>query len=196
MGIWRSGGQPAAGLRGVVLPRGGVLRFQHHQTALGHFLEDRTAIFYHGWGSAILFLGAFMDYFMTGLWLPRAGAVVAGAAAYTYFFDPRTSDDWWMLRRKGATLEMDFANAPEDPNENPKAAAARLRRTADQTAMAVKLMAIADRRHTTRKKAMHATNHLHHSALQAQGIWVMIGTFVWAFGDIPVELIRCGAIPC
>ena len=34
------------------------------------------------------------------------------------------------------------------------------------------------------------------AALQAQGIWVMIGTFVWAFGDIPVELIRCGAIPC
>ena len=177
------------------------MRFKHHQTAFGRFLEDRTALFYHAWGSFFLFIGAFMDYFMTGLWLPRAGAVVAGAAAYTYFFDPRTSDDWWALRRKGASLEMDFANLHEEPaepvkTEPVKADAAKVRRAADQTAMAVKLMAIADQRHTTRKKAMRETNHLHHSALQAQGIWVMIGTFVWAFGDIPVELIRCGAIPC
>lgn len=172
------------------------MRFKHHQTALGRFLEDRTALFYHVWGTVVLFFGAIMDYVMTGLWLPRAGAVVAGAAAYTYFFDPRTSDDWWMLRRKGASLEMDFANLPGEPDQSPKAAAARHRRAADQMAMAVKLMAIADQRQTTRKKAMLATNHLHHSALRAQGIWVMIGTFVWAFGDIPVELIRCGAIPC
>ena len=171
------------------------MRFKHHQTALGRFLEDRTALFYHGWGTGVLLLGVIMDYFMTGLWLPRAGAVVAGAAAYTYFFDPRTSDDWWALRRKGATLEMDFANAPDEPQQS-KTEVARVRRAADQTAMAVKLMAIADQRQTTRMKAMRQTNHLHHSALQAQGIWVMIGTFVWAFGDIPVELIRCGAIPC
>ena len=178
------------------------MRFKHHQSRLGRFLEDRTALFYHGWGSFILFVGAFMDYFMTGLWLPRAGAVVAGAAAYTYFFDPRTSDEWWALRRKGATLEMDFATAPDDLQDHaksdvtPKSDLAKARRSADQTAMAVKLMAIADQRHTTRRQAMRETNHLHHAALQAQGIWVMIGTFVWAFGDIPVELMKCGAIPC
>lgn len=182
------------------------MRFKHHQTPLGRFLEDRTAVFYHGWGSFFLFVGAFMDYFMTGLWLPRAGAVVAGAAAYTYFFDPRTSDDWWALRRKGASLEMGLAdNDDDDPDhlkveavkgEHLKPEAARQRRAADQTAMAVKLMVIADQRQITRKKAMRETNHLHHSALQAQGIWVMIGTFVWAFGDIPVELMKCGAIPC
>ena len=172
------------------------MRFKHHQTALGRFLEDRTALFYHAWGSAFLILGAVMDYSMTGLWLPRAGAVVAGAAAYTYFFDPRTSDDWWALRRKGATLEMDLANSTDSPTVQGKGEAAKARRVADQAAMAVKLMAIADEKNITRKAAMRSTNHLHHSALQAQGIWVMIGTFVWAFGDIPVELLKCGAVPC
>ena len=172
------------------------MRFKHHQTALGRFLEDRTALFYHGCGSAVLLLGAMMDYFMTGLWLPRAGAVVAGAAAYTYFFDPRTSDDWWALRRKGASLEMDLANSSDAAATTGKGELAKARRAADQTAMAVKLMAIADQKNITRMAAMRSTNHLHHAALQAQGIWVMIGTFVWAFGDIPVELFKCGAIPC
>ncbi|MEO8244830.1 MAG: hypothetical protein ABI832_21305 [bacterium] len=175
------------------------MRFQHHQSSLGRFLEDRTAGFYHLWGSAILLLGAGMDSAMTGLWLPRAGAVVAGAAAYTYFFDPRTSDDWWALRRKGSSVELDSANVVHVPAPNSngtKAEAQRSRRIADQAKMAQKLSDLAEEMHTTKKAAMRATNHLHHAALQAQGIWVLIGTFVWAFGDIPVELMKCGAIPC
>ena len=172
------------------------MRFKHHQTALGRFLEDRTALFYHGWGLCILGLGSLMDYYMTGLWLPRAGAVVAGAAAYTYFFDPRTSDDWWAMRRKGSMVDLDQAGAPEPPANASKADLARARKATEQAAMAMKLMAIAEDRNMTRKGAMRATNHLHHAALQAQGIWVMIGTFVWAFGDIPVELLKCGAVPC
>lgn len=171
--------------------RGGTLRFRHHQSALGRFLEDRNAGFYHAWGMVVLTTGAGMDYFMTGLWLPRAGAVVAGAAAYTYFFDPRTSDDWWALRRKGANLELDVGGQADVAVDSP-----RKRRIADETAMAVKLMALADQRQMSRRQAMIATNHLHHAALQAQGVWVMIGTFIWAFGDVPIELMKCGAIPC
>ena len=37
------------------------MRFRHHQTRLGRFLEDRTPLFYNLWGSAILMLGAGMD---------------------------------------------------------------------------------------------------------------------------------------
>ena len=172
------------------------MRFKHHQTALGRFLEDRTALFYHGWGLFILGIGSLMDYSMTGLWLPRAGAVVAGAAAYTYFFDPRTSDDWWANRRKGSTVDLDQAHVPDPPAYASKADLARARKATEQAAMAMKLKAIAEDRNMTRKGAMRATNPLHHAALQAQGIWVMIGTFVWAFGDIPVELLKCGAVPC
>lgn len=171
------------------------MRFKHHQTALGRFLEDRTAWFYNGWGTFILGIGAVMDHSMTGLWLPRAGAVVAGAAAYTYFFDPRTSDDWWALRRKGSMLDLALDAEPPHPNGS-KGEAARARRVADQTALALKLNAIAEKRDITRKEAMRVTAQQHHRALQVQGFWVLIGTLVWAFGDIPVELLKCGAVPC
>ena len=32
-------------------------------------------------------------------------------------------------------------------------------------------------------------------ALRAQAYWLFIGTLIWAFGDIPVELLKCGAVP-
>ncbi len=173
------------------------MRFKHHQSALGRFLEDRTALFYNGWGAAILGLGAVMDYSMTGLWLPRAGAVVAGAAAYTYFFDPRTSDDWWELRRKGAMIDLALASPPEPQTPTgTKGEAMRARRMADQAALAQKLRAFAEKRDISKKAAMKATAQQHHRALQVQGFWVLLGTLVWAFGDIPVELMKCGAVPC
>ena len=36
-----------------------------------------------------LLIGAVMDVFLTGLWLPRAGAIVAGVAAYEFEEDPQ-----------------------------------------------------------------------------------------------------------
>ena len=79
---------------------------KRHRTALSHFLEGKTARFYNLWFSAILILGAVMDYYLTGLWLPRAGAIDAGVAAYVYFFDPRTTDDWWLIRQKASTADL------------------------------------------------------------------------------------------
>ena len=70
---------------------------KRHRTALSHFLEGKTAAFYHLWFSVCLLAGSVMDFYLTGLWLPRAGAIVAGVAAYAYFFDPRTTDDWWQI---------------------------------------------------------------------------------------------------
>ncbi|MEO6299104.1 MAG: hypothetical protein ABIV25_01085 [Paracoccaceae bacterium] len=172
------------------------MRFKHHQSGLGRFLEDRTALFYNGWGSAILLLGALMDVSMTGLWLPRAGAVVAGSAAYTYFFDPRTSDDWWARRRRGSMMDLVLANATENAPATGGKEVAKARRMAEHTAIAQKLNALAEKRDISKKEALRVTAHQHHLALQVQGWWVLIGTLVWAFGDIPVELIRCGAVPC
>jgi hypothetical protein len=173
------------------------MRFKHHQTRLGRFLEDRTAFFYNGWGTFILTVGAVMDHSMTGLWFPRAGAVVAGAAAYTYFFDPRTSDDWWALRRRGAMIDLDAAPVTDsEVAGGAKLGVAQARRVAEVTAMAQKLNAMAETRHMSKKEVLRVTAQLHHRALQVQGFWVLVGTLVWAFGDIPVELLRCGAVPC
>lgn len=117
------------------------MRFKHHPSALGRFMEDRTA-------------------------------------AHSYFGDSRTIDAWWALRRWKAPLALDIAAQ------------------SDLTAKAGKQMAIADQRHITRRQAVFATNHLRHAALQTQGLWVMIGAFIWAFAGIPVEPLKCGAISC
>ena len=172
------------------------MRFRHHQTWLGRYLEDRTAWFYHSWGVSILSLGIVMDYFMRGLWLPRAGAVVAGAAAYTYFFDPRTSDDWWAMRRKSAALELEDVRAEIAKPARDRASAMRARRLAAQISLAEKLTAQAKELQLSLPLAMRILNERHHRALQVQGFWVLLGTLIWAFGDIPVELAKCGAIPC
>jgi hypothetical protein len=172
------------------------VRFKHHQSALGRYLEDRTAGFYHAWGCSILLLGAVMDYFIRGLWLPRAGAVVAGAAAYSYFFDPRTSDDWWSMRRKSAQVEIEAAKAELVLAGRTRGAVARARRLAEQVMLAEKLNAKARELQMSLPMAMRIMNEKHHKALQVQGFWVLVGTLIWAFGDIPVELAKCGAIPC
>ena len=54
-------------------------------------------------------------------------------AAHCYFFDPRTSNDWWALRRWKAHLALHIAAQ------------------SDVTAKSVKQMAIADQRHISRR---------------------------------------------
>jgi hypothetical protein len=190
---------------------------ERHRTRLGLYLEGKTATFYHFWGCVILAVGAVMDVYLTGLWLPRAGAVVAGVAAWLFFFDPRTSDDWWAIR-KGAKLEhLRPPLSPDDPAPPQSATTAESRsaqtrakstqqqrareqamaqRVAAQAAVARQLNALAARRNITYRAAKLAHQREHDIALRAQAYWLFIGTLIWAFGDIPVELLKCGRVPC
>ena len=142
-----------------------------------------------------MFIGAFMDYFMTGLWLPRAGAVVAGAAAYTYFFDPRTSDEWWDMRKNARERAQDNAKADTAPLK-PKAEAERLLRATEQAQVVRELSELAEKQHITFRAAKLAHTRQHDLALRVQAYWVLIGTLVWAFGDLPVNLFKCGGLTC
>lgn len=174
---------------------------KRHRTALSHFLEGRTAVFYHFWFSVILLIGAVMDRFLTGLWLPRAGAIVAGVAAYVYFFDPRTTDDWWLIRKQTtpAVLKREKLDpALEDLTEPVKTRAQSIarRRALEQAKIAQSFNKLAEARNISYQEAKQAHQRAHDMALRAQAYWLFIGTLIWAFGDIPVELLKCGTVPC
>jgi hypothetical protein len=178
-----------------VQPRG-------HRTALSRFLEGRTAGFYHFWFCVILAVGTVMDYYLTGLWLPRAGAIVAGVAAYVYFFDPRTTDDWWLIRQNAspaalAALRRETLETEENPDPSKSRAASIARRQAlEQTRIVRGFNKMAEARKITYREAKAAHQRAHDMALRVQAYWLFVGTLIWAFGDIPVELLKCGQVPC
>ncbi len=170
-----------------------------HRTALSRFLERRTAVFYNVGFSAMLALGGVMDYFLTGLWFPRAGAIVAGVAAYVYFFDPRTTDDWWQIRAE--TRRDILLHDPEPLRKYPDPVMARAqsiahRKAMEQLRIARSFYAMAEQRKITYRQAKEVHQHAHDLALRVQACWLFIGTLIWAFGDIPVELLKCGRVPC
>ncbi len=178
---------------------------QRHRTRLSLYLEGKTATFYHIWGGIILAIGGGMDVWLTGLWLPRAGAVVAGVAAWLYFFDPRTTDDWWMIRRSSLPkhLKNPLADTSLPPSSLPplilgekRPTSAQIQQARDQAEVAKMLSDLAERRHITYQAAKRLVQHEHDIALRAQAFWLFIGTLIWAFGDIPVELLKCGSVPC
>ncbi len=178
---------------------------KRHTTALSRFLEGRRAAFYNVWFCAILSLGALMDVYLTGLWLPRAGAIVAGVAAYVYFFDPRTTDDWWLIRRQAGPQSVH----PERTEKTPETAldkatgpaklraqATARRRATEQAQIADLYSKTAEARNISYKEAKQLHQRAHDLALRVQAYWLFIGTLIWAFGDIPVELLKCGRVPC
>lgn len=170
---------------------GVLLIHQRHRTRLSLYLEGKTATFYHIWGVIILAIGATMDLWLTGLWLPRAGAVVAGVAAWLYFFDPRTTDDWWMIRRASLPTHLNTPVPGEKP-PNP----AQIQQAREQAEVARMLSDLAERRHISFQAAKRLVQREHDIALRAQAFWLFVGTLIWAFGDIPVELLKCGSVPC
>lgn len=174
---------------------------KRHRTTLSRFLEGRGAGFYNLLFCGILAVGAAMDCFLTGLWLPRAGAIVAGVAAYVYFFDPRTTDDWWEIRQSakpGALRRELVAPEPDDSSDPTKTRAQSLvrRRVMEQAKIARSFNKMAEQRKITYQQAKQMHQRTHDLALRVQAYWLFIGTLIWAFGDIPVELIKCGSIPC
>jgi hypothetical protein len=173
---------------------------KRHVTTLSRFLEGRTAAFYHLWFSVTLAVGGFMDYFLTGLWLPRAGAIVAGVSAYVYFFDPRTTDDWWQIRQDATPAvlkreKLPLADEMTDPVKTRAQSMAR-RRALQQARIARSYGALAEARNISYREAKMAHQRQHDLALRAQAYWLFLGTLIWAFGDIPVELVKCGRVPC
>ena len=174
-----------------------TLRPKRHRTPLGRFLEDRKAGFYNFWGSVILLIGCTMDYYMKGMWLPRAGAIAGGLAAYVYFFDPRTGDEWWDLRKNARENAQDNAKSAEPASPlRPKAEAERLLRVTEQAEVVRKLSELAEKQHISFRAAKLAHTRQHDLALRVQAYWVLIGTLVWAFGDLPVNLFKCGGLTC
>ena len=172
---------------------------KRHRTALSRFLEGRTAAFYNLWFVVILLIGSVMDYYLTGLWLPRAGAIVAGVAAYVYFFDPRTTDDWWQIRQEATQAALLRETEPPKRDPNPAKARAQSlahRKAMEQVRIARAFNQLAEKRKITYRQAKEAHQRAHDMALRVQAYWVFIGTLIWAFGDIPVELLKCGRVPC
>jgi hypothetical protein len=172
---------------------------KRHRTTLSRFLEGRTAAFYNLAFSATLGVGAVMDYFLTGLWLPRAGAIVAGVAAYVYFFDPRTTDDWWLIRQAATAAVLQRGVEPPAKDPDPVKARAQSvahRKAMEQVRLAHAFNQMAEARKITYRQAKEAHQRVHDLALRAQAYWLFIGTLIWAFGDIPVELLKCGRVPC
>jgi hypothetical protein len=160
---------------------------ERHRSRIGQYLEGKTAIFYHSWAMVILGLGSGMDVYLTGLWLPRAGAIVAGVAAWLYFFDPRTTDDWWALRQ--STRREHLVITPVEGEVTPPAAKQKAR-------IAAMFDEVARARQITYREAKLAMRRQHEAALRVQAFWLFMGTLIWAFGDIPVELLKCGRVPC
>lgn len=178
---------------------------KRHRTALSHFLEGRRAGFYHLWFTVTLTVGAVMDVYLTGLWLPRAGAIVAGVAAYVYFFDPRTTDDWWMIRQQArpevlVVLKREkLVHQAEEPGTSvvkTRAQSIARRRTMEQAKIVRSFNKMAEVRNISYQEAKQLHQRAHDMALRAQAYWLFIGTLIWAFGDIPVELLKCGQVPC
>lgn len=169
---------------------------KRHRTPLSRFLEGRTAGFYHLWFSVILVIGAVMDRYLTGLWLPRAGAIVAGVAAYVYFFDPRTTDDWWMMQKSAMPGVLLAELAPEEDSIRARAQSATRARVLEQMRIAKALNEMAESQKISYFEAKEAHQRMHDLALRVQAYWLFIGTIIWAFGDIPVELLKCGRVPC
>ncbi len=162
---------------------------ERHRSRIGQYLEGKTAVFYHTWAMMVLGLGAGMDVWLTGLWLPRAGAIVAGVAAWLYFFDPRTTDDWWMLRQSARREHLVAMRKPAEGEVLPASAKQKAR-------IAAMFDEIAKQRHISYREAKTRLRRQHEAALRVQAFWLFMGTLIWAFGDIPVELLKCGRVPC
>ena len=173
-----------------------TLRPKRHRSPLGRFLEDRKAAFYNAWGSVILLIGCTMDASIRGMWLPRAGAIVGGLAAYAYFFDPRTSDEWWDMRKNARERVQDNAKADPATPLKPKAEAERLLKATEQAQVVRELIELAEKQRISFRAAILAHTRQHDLALRVQAYWVLIGTLVWAFGDLPVNLFKCGGLTC
>ena len=82
-----------------------------------------------------------------------------------------------------------------DPAKTRAASVAR-RQALEQAKIVRSLNKVAEARNISYREAKAAHQHAHDMALRAQAWWLLIGTLTWAFGDIPVELLKCGRVPC
>ena len=159
-------------------------------------LERVNAAHFYLFAFFLLSIGFGLDLWFLGDWFQRSGAVVAGIIAFCYFNDLRASEAWW---RYLGNRRLDEKHEAEEPIREAAAEAKLLKmRGADKTALKVKQEAFLETRPDVKrisdeynKKWLRAR-----SAVRAEGRCIAIGTFVWAFGDIPPALLRCGETSC
>ncbi|MCC5987261.1 MAG: hypothetical protein JJT95_06225 [Pararhodobacter sp.] len=146
----------------------------------------------------ILLTGFTLDVFFDGLWLQRSGAVLAGLMAFYFVFDPRTQANW--LEGRNDLLQHYLQDVQKKnsrllnlvrfevlrgsiPNERLRESSLREKVTREQKVAQVREMEQQERLNAKRSRT-------------AQAISILLGTFVWGFGDIPICLMKMGRVSC
>ena len=172
---------------------------------LQEWVEKRTAFQFYMFTACTICFGYGLDgaaiYFDLSAWqagwAPRFGAVAAVLVAFAYFNDLRTNESWWRWLRGGYVDEVYDAKAPIRDAESIKK-------------MMVARGAAGEEEHelfsTVRTETRPVLKMLRdqywgdwsraRKAVKAQGLCVLLGSLVWAFGDLPVALASCGSLRC
>ena len=162
-------------------------------------LVERTkARHFYLYGVTILGFGFGLDFVgVAGTWAPRFGAVLAGTVAFCLFNDLRQHEAWWRwLRNESDRAKQDAEAELLDARGQAKlmkamGATNRASREPVTTAFIRTRPAVAEI-----TNEYWATVSRSRAALRAQGAMIALGTFVWAFGDIPAALMKCGSVEC
>ena len=167
-------------------------------TAFRGFLERLSASTYWIYAFLLLLLGLFLDASgVVGTWFPRSGAFLAGSVAFAYFYDLRNNDAWFRAKHSMMLNEKEDAEAPlRDARSE-----AKLMKVldADPTVVAnhKNEAFLATRPHVKEVRETYVQEKdKARSAVRAQGWVIMLGTFVWGFGDFLSSYLNCGAIEC
>ena len=186
MGPWRNVGR----LDTLMIPESIVSK-------LAEFVERRSARNFYWFTFAVIAFGYSLDFAgIAGNWAPRFGAVAAGTVAFSYFNDLRQHESWWQYLNNKRLAEREEA---EEPMRDAKAEA-RLMSARGNDVLAKKHKTEAFRATRSQVRAVNERYNEEWSsarrAIRAEGRCVAIGTLVWAFGDIPVALWKCGVVSC
>ncbi len=162
------------------------------------FLERLNATHYYCFTATALAVGYLADALgYAGFWGMRMGAVVAGCVAYCFFNDLRAHESWWRWLRDDSDGKVSEIEQPIRDAQS-EAKLMKAHGVPVQKASAHETQAWKDTRHAVKAERTRYWEKWSETrrALAAQGYCIAIGTFVWAFGDLPVNLIKCGKVTC
>lgn len=165
---------------------------------LEEIIERLPAWLYYAFTVALLCFGFVFDLAgYQGFWGMRSGGVVAGLIAFCFFKDLRQHEAWWKwLRDDHAMTVADLEQPLREAQAEGKLMAAmgstphQIQQHTGQV-FNITRPAVQGQRQVFWQKWTKARK-----ALSAQGTCIGIGTFVWAFGDLPVAMFRCGNVVC
>ena len=162
------------------------------------FVERRTARDFYIATGFMISTGVSLDLFgVDGVWTPRFGALASILIAFCYFNELRQNEAWWRWLRGVMDDEIQEA---QEPIVDAKYAARmnKARGVPEEATRRLTSEAFLKTRpavEAARKKYWQRFSEARH-ALGAQGKCIAMGALVWAFGDIPINLLNCGGLVC